>query len=231
MGIIDPVSGRSDKYPGFARTLVLRFLRTRRTSVKIKLLTAVLIPVVIAGVLIGFLLLGGIGFLEQPTIQTPQGIGITDITNREIPGNISFSDAIISANSYFYLSNDTKTTPSIRYIKGQGVDLNGLASEWIIGMRVNNQNYFFEYGPYGESTRIWNGDLPEKEIKTDNIISPADLFKFQKSRVSGVGSNPTNIQYGIEIRDGYYYISSESGITPKTFMFNAYSGEFVSGSE
>jgi len=199
--------------------------------VKIKLLAAVLIPVVIVGVLIGFLLLGGIGFLEQPAIQTPQGIGIADITNREIPENISFSDAIKSANYYFYSSNDTQTTASIRYIKGQGVDLNGLASEWIIGMRANNQNYFFEYGPYGESTRIWNGELPEKEIKTDNIILPVALFKFQKSRVTGVGSNPNNVKYGIEIRDGYYYISSGLGSTPKTFIFNAYSGEFVSGSE
>lgn len=201
----------------------------RGTSVKIKLLAAVLIPVVIVGVLIGFLLLVGIGFLEQPTMQTPQGIGITDITNREVP--ISFSDAIKSANSYFTSNDDTKISPSIQYIKGQGVNLNGLASEWVIGMRANNQNYFFEYGPYGESTRIWNGELPEKEIKTDNIILPVDLFKFQKSRVTGVDSNLNDIQYRIEIRDGYYYISSGSESTPKTFIFNAYSGEFVSGSE
>ena len=196
-----------------------------------KLWAAVLIPVVIVCVLIGFLLLGGIGFLEQPPIQISQGIGIADITNREVPENISFSDAIKSANSYFSSSNDTKITPSIRYIKGQGVDLNGLASEWVIGMRANNENYFLEYGPYGESIRIWNGELPEKEIKTDKVISPADLFKFQKSRVSGIGSNLNNIQYVIEIRDGYYYISSESGATSKSFIFNAYSGEFVSGSE
>lgn len=118
-----------------------------------------------------------------------------------------------------------KEYSAIHYIRGQNVDSNGWAQEWIIGVKQKPiTNYFFVYSDQGSSVVSWKSWIPEHEINLNSILSPDELFKNHSSRLLSYYENSNFSHANLEIIDKEYHITFESGESQVTFCFDSQTG-------
>lgn len=114
------------------------------------------------------------------------------------------------------------TNYSIRYIRGENLDLNGLAQRWIIGIKTQSTSNFIIYENSGITIIPWKSWMPKQEIIVEKILTPDELLKSQSLIISNVGDNST--QTNLEIFDEDYHISFISGKSVETLCFDTIKG-------
>lgn len=149
---------------------------------------------------------------------SPVGEGFKDVTE-EPRHYVSLDEAIGDLN----LTH--KESSTIHYIRGQNVDSNGWAQEWIIGVKQKPiTNYFYIYSGQGSSIASWKSWMPENEINLKNILSPDDLFNNHHSKLLTYYENGSFSHATLEIIGKEYYIAFNLGESQVTLCFDSQTG-------
>ncbi|MBN2733560.1 MAG: hypothetical protein JXQ82_01725 [Methanomicrobiaceae archaeon] len=142
----------------------------------------------------------------------------------------------------FRLSTDTKgerndeitdyletggITPAIFQIIGVGVDREGKADTWILGIRYGENESLIYSEITGWKGDIWPGSLPDEEINIDTIIMPAEIFSNSKEITDNLFEKSTTGKTSVMLGEGVYYISPEYSEVTEEIEFNAYTGEVI----
>lgn len=148
----------------------------------------------------------------------PVGEAFKDVTE-EPSRYVSLDEAIGELN----LTH--KESSTIHYIRGQNVDSNGWAKEWIIGVKQKPiTNYFFTYSGQGSSEVSWKSWMPENELNLNNILSPDELFKNHSSTLLPYYENGNFSHANLEIIDKEYRIEFNIGESQVTLCFDSQTG-------
>ena len=189
----------------------------RGTSVKIEGIAPVIMMICI---LIGTCGIAGCSEEQAKTTQMP-GSGITDITPRDSENRVSFDQALTALRNFDPASGSKSTPEKIYYIRGSSVDSSGLAKEWIFGVKRGAEQSFAIYSNTGINMIPWEKSIQYSEIVPEKIVRPADLIKSHKLMIS-------DLQYPVldemELSNGVYTLTNNSGKTSISFKFNAVTG-------
>jgi hypothetical protein len=189
----------------------------RGTSVKIDNIAPVLLMIC---VLIAACGIAGCSE-EKSKTSFMTGSGITDNTPRDIEKRSSFDEALTALRTYEPGTGNKSIPVNIYYIRGSSIDSSGLAKEWIFGVKRGTEQVFTIYNNMGITQIPWQKSIQYSEIVPDKIVKPADLIKSHKLMIS-------DLQYPyvdeLELSNGVYTFTNNSGTTSKSFKFDAATG-------
>ena len=98
----------------------------------------------------------------------------------------SFDDAVYSFRSVDFgpvTGNSTDLTSHILIVQGSRLTTNGDAANWLFFISRANKTYVINFNKNGNSVSSWGGKVPGEEIKIDQIIHPADLFRDNRDLI------------------------------------------------
>ena len=120
------------------------------------------------------------GCTSSPTGAGDSSGSIHEITDFDSQVKYTFEEAMDDID---YLVNTgvlAGENVTVYQINGAGVDVNGSATSWILGIREKGEVLLLTYGKEGWDTTPWIGPLPEVEIDLDTLVSPTVLYETQR---------------------------------------------------
>lgn len=154
----------------------------------------------------------------ESTPTSPNGDIFKDLTKE--PNRYISLDEVIGK-----LNLTHKEFSTVHYIRGQNVDSNGWAQEWIIGVKQRPiTNYFFTYSGLGGSVVPWKSWMPENEINLKNILLPDELFKIHSSKLLPYYENGSFSYADLEIIDKEYHVTFHLDESQVTLCFDSQTG-------
>jgi len=152
-------------------------------------------------------------------------VGIVPIVGNStsVPASYSLEDAVsaVTGNNLNQV-NGSPEKLSFYYIQGANVDASGKAERWIFGTREGNYTTMLIYDHMGVARVTWQGGLPEQEIDTAGILSPADII-----RIAYPGNQNITGNLEMEIENGEYTLTAPSGSLPREYIINATTGVLI----
>lgn len=112
----------------------------------------------------------------------------------------------------------------IYYLKGTGITANGTAEEWSLGVRRENETFFFVLNRWGNSKVPWAGPLPEEEIIIGHFLFPDELFNDRPLLIQDLTEGGTRRIDELELRSGVYTLTVRTDTGLKEHRFYARTG-------
>ena len=152
-------------------------------------------------------------------------VGIVPIvsTSTSVPASYSLEDAVsaVTGDQQNQINGSSEGL-SFYYIQGVNVDASGKAERWTFGARDGNSTTMLIYDQTGVTRVSWQGGLPEQEIDTAGIVSPADIVRIAYPENKNITGN-----LKIQIKNGKYTVTAPSGSQPMTYIINATTGVLI----
>lgn len=169
------------------------------------------------------------GCTTAPAVEsTPAGVGITDITLAAVSDRVSLDYALQDlavADSEGILDTADMT---IHQINGDGMDLSGNASTWILGVtRHDNTTALIVYRGYSWRALSWPGNFTAPPIDTDAMFTPNDLFAAQGDTIRETLAISSGTAISLELSGGVYRINAQRGNRLGVISFDADTGEVI----
>jgi hypothetical protein len=169
------------------------------------------------------------GCTTAPAVEsTPGGVGITDITLPAEDERVSLAYALQDlavADSEGFPNTGNMT---IHQIRGDGMDLSGNASTWILGVtRHDNTTGLLVYSGYSWKALTWQGNFTASAIDTEALLKPNDLFETQADTIAEMLAISTGTEISLELSNGEYKVYAKNGERLSALSFNADSGELI----
>ena len=159
--------------------------------------------------------------------KTPAAdVGIVPIVSNStsVPASYSLEDAVsaVTGDQQNQVNGSSSEGLSFYYIQGANVDASGKAQRWTFGARNGNSTTMLIYDQTGVTRVAWQGGLPEQEIDTAGIMSPADIV-----RIAYPGNQNITGNLKIQIENGKYTLTAPSGSHPSAYIINATTGVLI----
>jgi len=169
------------------------------------------------------------GCITAPAAEsTLEGVGITDITLPAEADRVSLAyalDDLVIADSEGILRTENMT---IHQINGDGMDLTGNASTWILGVTMQgNESVLLVYNSFTWKSLSWPGDFTTSAIDPEAMLSPNDLFATQGDTIQEMLPISNRTEISLELSDGVYRVYAKNGNRLSDLAFNADSGELI----
>jgi hypothetical protein len=165
---------------------------------------------------------------DQPIIQNSIPSTEPTIAQNSTPGSqgqerVSLQQAIDAL--YVSARNDGFTSsPGIYYIRAVNLTPNATAEEWTIGAMQGKKTYFFTFSRQSSFRTDWPNTLPYTAIQPGQFIQPADLFNNQSLLIQEITNAGTIDISELELENGVYTLSIDSGTNFKVLKFDAVTG-------
>jgi hypothetical protein len=180
-------------------------------------------------------------FGSGQTTQNNTDVGIVAITGNYLPKSFTLEEALSAVTgNYPNQVNGSLQNPTvynirgrnhvsgnlqnltIYYVRGDNMDESGRAEQWIFGTHEGNSTSMLIYDYTGITTIAWQGLLPEQEINTADILSPADIIKTVYPEYQNITGN-----FEFEMSNGEYRVTGPSGSHPREYRINATTGVLI----
>ncbi len=152
-------------------------------------------------------------------------VGIVPIASgsTSVPASYSLEEAVsaVTGDNQNQV-NESSEGLSFYYIQGANVDASGKAERWTFGARNGNSTTMLIYDQTGVTRVAWQGGLPEQEIDTAGIVSPADIIRIAYPENQNITGN-----LKIQIENGKYTVTAPSGSHPGAYIINATTGVLI----
>lgn len=116
---------------------------------------------------------------------------------------------------------------SIHQVLGTGVDLDGRAASWALGLRDGEEVRWLTFGPAGWQEISLPAPLPEEEVNVTAILSPEDLFAGQEEVLRPVMGRLSADTVDLSLAEGVYSVTVRSSAGMEVLAFWADTGEVV----
>ena len=125
------------------------------------------VPALIATICIFCAACGCLGAAPLPT-----GGGITPIDLPEPPAASTFADALAELDLLGAEGGLNVTWASDRQVLGTGVEIDGQAASWALGLQDGEEIRWLTYGPAGWQDISFSAPLPADEVNVTGVLSP-----------------------------------------------------------
>jgi hypothetical protein len=140
---------------------------------------------------------------------------------------ISLREAIIALKSDDFGNMNRAGNYSVYYIHGEDIDSSGNAKKWIMAVKTNQSQFYFEYQDQNYKEYPWSEKIISKPIRIDEIIQPGDLFALRSDLTGKIFGDSAVTRKEIQLENGTYTLTITKDL-PEEYLFNAYSGEIIS---
>jgi hypothetical protein len=155
-------------------------------------------------------------------------VGITTLNLSSDSSSVSFEAAKRQLKYSESLSlNQFEKETRVLFIKGGNLDGSGNAEQWVFGINKGDINELRIYGSTGWTIIAWNYPISADQIDLDHVISPTTIFDDNKDQILGNSSPTISVQRNIELRNGTYTITINSGSTSQILRYNATTGAAI----
>ena len=157
----------------------------------------------------------------------PSGGGITPIDLPEPPGAYTLSGALAELDLLRAEGGLNVTGTTVHQVIGSGVDLDGRAASWALGLRDGEEVRWLTFGVAGWQEVSLRAPLPAEEVNVTAVLSPEDLLSAEEGAVRPVMERLGASTVDIALAEGVYSVTVRSGAGMETLAFRADTGEVV----
>jgi len=153
--------------------------------------------------------------------------GITPVDLPEPPGNSTLTAAFAELDLLAAEGGLNITGSTVHQVLGTGVDLDGRAASWALGLREGDGIRWLTFGRGGWSEISLRASLPAEEVLLTEILSPEELLRVQEKTI-----RPEMVRLGADtidlaLADGVYTITIRTDTGMETLAFRADTGEAI----
>jgi hypothetical protein len=160
-------------------------------------------------------------------VPQPTGGGISDVTVDEGPRLSKLADALHDLSTSTIPLEFNGSELSVHQVNGIGVDRNGEAQMWVLGV-YNGVSNLLIYTD-GEWKMVeWQGTLPPQEIDLSAVVPPDVLYGNQSPEIGRALARHSTGTSNLEIVGDTYTITVTSSGSISILSFNARTGELLS---
>lgn len=117
---------------------------------------------------------------------------------------------------------------SIHYVHGEGIDTSGRAENWIIAVKTDDSQLYFQYGSDGSGRKYnWTEQDPGPALAMDRILMPEGVIAVHRSLFQDILSGPGITRSELELSGGIYTFTVNKGGAVWEYAFNAETGGLV----
>jgi hypothetical protein len=157
--------------------------------------------------------------------QKPQFTLVND-SDTVLRERISLGEAIGALKSDDFGRMNRAGNYSVYYIHGEDIDSTGNAKNWIMAVKTNQSQFYFEYQDQNYKEYPWNEKIISKPILIDEIILPENLFSLNRDLIGKIFGDTAVTRKEIQMENGAYTLTITKN-SPFEYQFNAYSGEII----
>ena len=180
------------------------------------------VPALVAAVCILCTACGCLGASPAPT-----GGGITPIDLPEPPEAYTLSGALSELELLEAEGGLNVTGTSVHQVLGTGVDLDGRAASWALGLRDGEEVRWLTFGLAGWKEISLPAPLPAEEVNVTGVLSPEDLLRGQEEVLRPVMERLGADTVDIALAEGIYSVTARTDAGMETLAFRADTGEVV----
>jgi hypothetical protein len=185
----------------------------------------------VSSLLIAALLISGC-FFSGCTTQGPTNSRIKVVTPGPGDENIQDPHASLEEAIGMLRSDDggrmnRAGNYSIHYIHGEGIDPSGLAAQWVLAVKTNTTQFYFEFKEHRFSEYNWTERQIDPPVPIDTILMPSDLFSVHRAFIQDTLKEPDITRTELELRNGQYTLTVTRNSTPTEYVFNANTGGLI----
>ncbi|NLM28861.1 MAG: hypothetical protein GX216_00305 [Methanomicrobiales archaeon] len=166
------------------------------------------------------------GCLGAPAPLSTGG-GITPIDLPEPPGAYTLTEALLELDLLGAEGGLNVTGTTVHQVLASGVDLDGQATSWVLGLRDGEEVRWLAFGITGWKEITLPAPLPAEEVDITAIIPPEDLLRSQDEVLSPVMNRLGADTVEIALAEGVYSVTIHSDAGLESFVFQADSGEVI----
>ena len=166
------------------------------------------------------------GCLGTPA-QLPTGGGITPIDLPEPPGEYTLTEALLELDLLGAEGGLNVTGTTVHQVLASGVDLDGRATSWILGLRDGDEVRWLTFGVTGWKEIALPAPLPAKEVDIATVTSPEDLLHAREGVLSPAMNRLDTDTVEITLAEGIYSVTVHSDAGLESFLFRADTGEVI----
>ncbi|MFA7694980.1 MAG: hypothetical protein WCX63_05555 [Methanoregula sp.] len=143
---------------------------------------------------------------------------LADIANIEFPESINMS---------------VNGTPEkeILFIQGDGIDMTGNASSWMVAVRYANTTSLVTYDHNSRNVVSWPAGFSGPAIQTDQIISPGGLIEDNRDLIFKDRITNETLSDKLVLEEGNYTFTRSGQGASRILIFNATTGVLISSHE
>ncbi|HQD25087.1 MAG TPA: hypothetical protein PKV78_00925 [Methanoculleus thermophilus] len=155
------------------------------------------------------------------------GEGITPVNEAEPQGPRTLTGALADLDLLLAEGRLNLTNTTLHQVIGTGVDLDGRAASWALGLRDGGEVRWLTFGISGWQEVKLAAPLPEDEILFDEILLPEDLLAERGGvlapALERAGADTVDIALAREV----YTVTVRSDTGMERFSFRADTGEVI----
>lgn len=156
----------------------------------------------------------------------PSGGGITPI-DPEPPQAATLTGALADLDLLLAEGRLNLTNTTLHQVIGTGVDLDGRAASWALGLRDGGEVRWLTFGISGWKEVKLAAPLPEDEILFDEILLPEDLLAERGGVLAPALERAGADTVDIALGEGVYTVTVRSDTGMETLLFRADTGEVI----
>ena len=112
-------------------------------------------------------------------------------------------------------------------VLGTGVEIDGQAASWALGLQDGEEIRWLTYGPAGWQEISLPAPLPADEVRIADILSPEDLLRGLEDMFRPVMERLGADTVDLALAGGVYSVTIRSDAWMETLSFEADTGEVI----
>lgn len=157
----------------------------------------------------------------------PASGGITPIDLPEPPAASTLAGALAELDLLSAEGGLNVTGTSVHQVLGTGVDRDGRATSWALGLRDGEGVRWLTFGLAGWKEISLPAPLPAEEVNITGVLSPGDLLSGQEKVLRPVMERLGADTVDLALAEGVYTVTVHSGAGMETLAFRADTGEVI----
>lgn len=158
---------------------------------------------------------------------SPSGGGITPVDLPEPAGGSTLAEALAELDLLRAEGGLNVTGTTVHQVLGTGVDPDGRAAAWALGLQEGEEVRWVTFGAAGWKEISLRAPLPADEVLLDGVLSPEDLLRGQEGVLSPVMAELGADTVDLALAEGVYTVTVRSDAKVETLAFRADTGEVV----
>ena len=155
------------------------------------------------------------------------GEGITPVNEAEPQGPRTLTGALADLDLLLAEGRLNLTNTTLHQVIGTGVDLDGRASAWILGLRDGGEVRWLTFGISGWKEVKLAAPLPAEEVLFDGVLSPEALLAAENRVLAPVMERLGADTVDLALGEGVYTVTVRSDTGMETLLFRADTGEVI----
>lgn len=155
-------------------------------------------------------------------------VSVNDRTPREEPERVAFESAWQSLSDIPIAGSMDHTSLVVHQIHGTGVDSEGKARSWIVGVQKGETHLLVIYDQEIWHQVTWGESFTSPGLSFQQVLLPTELYQNNQETIEDTMNRNGVEESELDLTDGMYTISVHTPTGLSLLRFNATTGESIS---